>query len=476
MKEFSLILASLVIGIYCINLLRSYDVHEKEPFSKMLLVVILGGMSSVVLSLFLYRYLVGFGIKDLKNTFGALFVIGPVEEGSKLIALFFSTLLIRKELNEPTDGLVYMSCVALGFSLIENFFYAAKSTDPVQVMALRLFLSTPMHISFSIFIGLAWYSVLKCKTGLWLLLLSFIYASIVHGIYDLILFNHFLLLLLLITVRTAHSWTLSLLGYTTAISPFRTTLRSFIADYQNPAREVGIECLYCGDNAAKQTFRLGNIVVQKCNRCSHYVTTRESLFHIFHHFGSIFKNLSSYYGAADKPHDNLYTLYKGNYVSEAKKIAFFDLGELNAALDEFTKRSIQNMNAFVRAAIPPPVSLVDGAVEHSVPEPSLKQVLLGFLIDPFGSPNAPSLVHTPPEGTARWCWGAFLIPEVWFLWNELWGACFVVIVAEGVIAMAFSSALGLYAYMFGPLIVRLIAASRAEQIYYSRYGRWLKVS
>jgi len=207
------------------------------------------------------------------------------------------------------------------------------------------------------------------------------------------------------------------------------------------------------------------------------VVTKESLFHIFHHFGATFKNLSSFYGAAGKPHNNLYTLYKGNYISEEKKIAFFDLEELNAALEEFTNRSIRNMTVFVRAALPPPALLAsasDSDIGHSVPEPSLKQIILAFLNDPFASPNTPTLVHTPPKEGARWCWGAFLIPEIWFLWNEFWGASFVVIVAEGVIAMAFSSALGLYAYVLGAITVRMVAALWADRIYYSRYGKWLK--
>ena len=224
----------------------------------------------------------------------------------------------------------------------------------------------------------------------------------------------------------------------------------------------------------KSTFKCGNIVIQKCSSCSHYVTTRDSLFYIFHNFGSTFKNLSCYYGAADKSHENLYTLYKGNYVSEGKKIAFFDLDQLNTALEEFTNKSIQNMNALVRAAIPPPVSFADCAIGHSVPEPTPQQLFLAYLIDPFASSNAHSLVHAYPEEKHRWCWGAFLLPEIWFLWNELWGASFVVIVAEAVVIMAFSSPLGLYAWFLGPLAVRLVSALWAQRIYYSRYGKWLE--
>jgi RsiW-degrading membrane proteinase PrsW (M82 family) len=161
MKEYILIALSFLIGIYCINFLRAYDIHEKEPFNKMVLVTLFGGACSIGISLLLYRYLDRFGINDLENSFGALFVIGPVEEFAKLIALFLSAIFIRKNLNEPTDGLIYMSCVALGFSLIENYFYVAHSSAPFQTMALRLTIATPMHISFSIFMGLAFFSIVK---------------------------------------------------------------------------------------------------------------------------------------------------------------------------------------------------------------------------------------------------------------------------------------------------------------------------
>jgi hypothetical protein len=65
MKALILIAASFIIGLYCIKLLRAYDIHEKEPFSKMLMVVVVGGISSVVISLLLYKYVNGFPIRKL---------------------------------------------------------------------------------------------------------------------------------------------------------------------------------------------------------------------------------------------------------------------------------------------------------------------------------------------------------------------------------------------------------------------------
>jgi RsiW-degrading membrane proteinase PrsW (M82 family) len=108
-----LVLLSFVMGIAITDYLRSFDLHEKEPLPKMFLVVLWGGVWSAGISVLTYKLLVISGLGRVDNFFGALFVIGPVEEAAKLLALFSSYFIFRKELNEPTDGVIYMSCVAL---------------------------------------------------------------------------------------------------------------------------------------------------------------------------------------------------------------------------------------------------------------------------------------------------------------------------------------------------------------------------
>ena len=53
MLKLILIALSFIFGLLSIRHLRTFDVHEKEPFGKMLAVTIWGGVVSVVLSLFL---------------------------------------------------------------------------------------------------------------------------------------------------------------------------------------------------------------------------------------------------------------------------------------------------------------------------------------------------------------------------------------------------------------------------------------
>ena len=74
-------------------------------------------------------------------------------------------------------------------------------------------------------------------------------------------------------------------------------------------------------------------MIQKCPECGHFVATRDSLYYIFHHFASSFENLSSnYYEKRMKTAD--YTLFGDNFISNSKKIGYFDLKQLSARLEK----------------------------------------------------------------------------------------------------------------------------------------------
>jgi len=84
------VLLSFVIGIFATNYIRSFDIHEKEPLPKMILVVLWGGAWSVVLAILTYGLLKKAGMGKIDNFLGAVFVIGPVEEAAKFLALLSS--------------------------------------------------------------------------------------------------------------------------------------------------------------------------------------------------------------------------------------------------------------------------------------------------------------------------------------------------------------------------------------------------
>ncbi|WDP91564.1 MAG: PrsW family intramembrane metalloprotease [Desulfobacter sp.] len=341
------IIASFILGFLLVAFIRTYDIHEKEPYFKMLLTAMWGGFWSVALSLAQYHLAEKLGIRIYHNFFGAIFIIGPIEELSKFLALLSSYFFIKKELNEPTDGLIYMSCVALGFSLIENYFYAVRSINSGYLLWLRLFISTPSHIFFSAFMGIAFFSVTKQKKGFSLLIISFIYASLIHGLFNGVLFHNWLIIFFILVIKFSYHWTFTLLSYTTSKSPFRESLSDFLMNSE-PKIEKGIECLHCGDTTPKKTFKKNKIIIQKCNNCPCYVSNHDSIYYIFHHFGSDFRNMTNQYYLKDEKSENKLrrnyaSVFKGNYICNISRKAFFFLDELSSAIDEYNLKLQKNI-------------------------------------------------------------------------------------------------------------------------------------
>ena len=241
--SFAYIAVSLLAGVLCVIYIRSRDRFEKEPFIHMLAVMGWGGLWSYAISGFLYDRLAQWGLYDLENAWGALLVIGPVEELSKLAALASSYVIIRRQLNEPVDGLLYMACVAVGFSLIENYEYAlAAPAGGGRLLLMRLLVCTPAHINFSAFMGLAFYLLLRTRRACPLLLIAFCYASCIHGLYDLLIFNGYLIVPLALVIWLAYRVAASLLGYATATSQFRSGLASFLGTPPALNRQAGPPC------------------------------------------------------------------------------------------------------------------------------------------------------------------------------------------------------------------------------------------
>jgi len=112
-QDIVIIVLAFLIGIAFLLKIRSYDIYEKEPFRKLLLVMIIGGIISIGTSMFLYRF-----VEINLNIIDAILKIGLIEEFSKLIALFIAYQFIKNDFNEIVDGLIYITAVALGFSII----------------------------------------------------------------------------------------------------------------------------------------------------------------------------------------------------------------------------------------------------------------------------------------------------------------------------------------------------------------------
>jgi RsiW-degrading membrane proteinase PrsW (M82 family) len=167
------------------------DRHLPEPAGNLLLAFVLG-IAASFLSKSLY---VGLGWFDLRydalaladsNPLGLLafsvLAIGPIEEFAKLLP-FVLIVLRFKAFDEPMDGIIYASFIALGYAAMENLHYLQFLT-PWEAAA-RGFAGPVVHMLFASIWGfwigcahLGTRSIVVCG------LEGFAIAAVLHGLYD----------------------------------------------------------------------------------------------------------------------------------------------------------------------------------------------------------------------------------------------------------------------------------------------------
>ena len=169
------------------------DRHLPEPVGLLLLALGLG-LLSAALSRGLYAAL---GWAALRydalaladgNTLGllaySLLAIGPIEELAKLLPFLLLALWLPA-MDEPIDGIIYASFVALGYAAVENIIYLDFLT-PAEAMA-RGFAGPIVHILFASIWGftigcarIRGASIARAAAR------GFLVAAAAHGLYDFI--------------------------------------------------------------------------------------------------------------------------------------------------------------------------------------------------------------------------------------------------------------------------------------------------
>ena len=151
-----------------------------------------------------------------------LFVVGPVEEASKFLAVRLGPYR-SLYFDEPRDGLVYAVAASLGFASLENLVYIL-SFGP-EVMVGRALFSTLAHVIFGSFWGIALGIQMqrhRWGRGLWLLF-GLAVAAALHGAFNILILtlSPLILLLLLFLMALGLWWTLSRFRWAQRVSPFR---------------------------------------------------------------------------------------------------------------------------------------------------------------------------------------------------------------------------------------------------------------
>jgi RsiW-degrading membrane proteinase PrsW (M82 family) len=173
------------------------DRHLPEPIGNLLLCFGLG-IVAAGLSKAMYLGLEPLGLRfdavALADSNGwallafALLAIGPIEELAKMLP-FLLVVIRLKAFNEPLDGIVYASFIALGYAAVENYHYLDFLTR-FEAYA-RGFAGPVIHILFAS-IWAYWISRARLaresivKPALY----GFLLAAGLHGLYDFMVLRY----------------------------------------------------------------------------------------------------------------------------------------------------------------------------------------------------------------------------------------------------------------------------------------------
>jgi protease PrsW len=182
-------------GLFWLQYFDLKDYLNPEPRRMLVLSYFLGAAAAGV-GLFLYRLFEFLGVPDdpgntpLAILLYCFFVVGLIEEGVKFAAarlIVFRTI----HFDEPIDGLVYSSAIAIGFASIESLIYTPLLSWPYQ---LARDVTAPLtHSLFSSIWGFGCaYAFFRSRTTVQKMLwqfFSFITAMVAHAIYDFFLLS-----------------------------------------------------------------------------------------------------------------------------------------------------------------------------------------------------------------------------------------------------------------------------------------------
>lgn len=190
------IIAALLPILLLLFYIYRKDSHQPEPASWLWKAVVYG-VCAGLLTIIVMSLIPGLQdiMPDLADSIrGAIvraFCYAAIpEEAAKLLMLW---LLIRKNpyFDEYMDGIVYATCVGLGFAGLENILYLVNNLDSVMSVAIgRALFAVPGHFFFAVAMG--YFLSLAYFTGRnkpLYYLLAYLVPVLLHGIFDSILMS-----------------------------------------------------------------------------------------------------------------------------------------------------------------------------------------------------------------------------------------------------------------------------------------------
>ena len=203
--------AALSISIIWLIYLFGLDIFKPEKFISLAGMFLAGALCVLFIFLFNDTLDLHFGEWSLSGEFFhdlayCIFLIGIPEEFVKLLPLLLLAGFIRY-LKEPIDYIIYGSASALGFAFVENLLYFQEITG--GIIHGRAYLSVIGHMADTSFAAYG-FVISKFKRRdkslFYTLSLSFLIASVMHGLYDFLLFHKMIILFFLFFILIIQFW------------------------------------------------------------------------------------------------------------------------------------------------------------------------------------------------------------------------------------------------------------------------------
>ncbi len=277
LENFIIIALATLVGCIYLFWIRSYDKYEKEPIGSLFFALIVGGVISISISLLIYSL-----VEVNRDFLHAIIFIGPIEEFSKLLALIITYKIIKKDFNEITDGLIYMSAIALGFATIENISYALNSDSPYFLLFIRSIFCILGHIAFSGYMGIAFYIHTNTKRNLLGILIAIGIAALTHGLYDAFIFTIGFNSIVLHFWRFLIIAQLLFLKSTLTLSPYK---KKFENKHFTQTNETAfVKCCNCDKSIRPKEKSFENIRFVECPDCKNIVFNGEGIHKILTYY------------------------------------------------------------------------------------------------------------------------------------------------------------------------------------------------